>query len=434
MPRFLLAALALLLMAPLARGDVFTLKDGTTLEGTVVGSTDDAYLVKLADGSQKRVLKDAVKKREWKEAPPPPAVTPPVEAPGPQKAPELTAEERLAALKKSARDGLGLRSRLVVGARELTTAVPIKVEGGYALSTQPRKLELDQASYVDRSVDELARDLWDRRAKPADERFKALKAVAGTIAWTEAEVLSVATAGDVQEVVLDLRSVALRGKTRIRLQEPVAPHAILKLPVVLLVRPDEGAQFLAGQMGETVSVWPVDFVLLAAEVTTGARIPRTVASDLALRVGERTVADAVKEWYTSRCRIQCSACKGLRKCICPECNGAGGFWKQYIDVTGGSSGMGWYTCGRCKGLGTHTCNLCKDGLDEVVLKNALKRFGTYGKPLGGWLAEGQKVEVDKDGKQAKVTTWIREKPTDQPRPETTSWTFDEKTSSWRPAG
>jgi hypothetical protein len=186
-------------------------------------------------------------------------------------------------------------------------------------------------------------------------------------------------------------------------------------------------------MGDSVSVWPVDFVLLGAEVGNNSRAPRTVAADLALRVGERTLAEAVKEWYTLRLRINCSACKGTRKCICPECRGAGGCWKQYIDVTGRSGGMAWYTCFRCNGSGCHTCGLCKDGLDEMVLKESLKRYGTYGKPLGGWLVEGQKIVLEKDAKSASVTTWIREKANDQPTPETLRFVVDEKTGTWKPA-
>ncbi len=437
--RFLHAALLATTLCTVARADVFTLKDGSTLEGSLVGSSDDAYLVRLGDGSTRRVLKSDVKSREWRDpqaAPaskpqPPTAATPVIVGA------TMTADERMAALKKAARDGLASRARLVVGARELTTYVPIKVEGGYALAAEPKKLELDQASYLDRTVDELARDLWDRRTRPADERFHALKAVAAAVCWCEAEVVSaVPQGGGATEAVIEYRSVVLRGKTRIRTEDPdsVKPHSVIKVAVVLLVRQEEGSQFLAGLMGDSVSVWPVDFVPIAAEVTVGGRTPRTVASDLAVRVGERTVFEAVKEWYSIRTRINCSSCKGSRKCICTTCNGAGGQMKQFIDMGGGSTtGMYWYPCSRCQAAGYHTCNLCKDGLDEILLKESLRRWGTYGKTLGGFLVEGQKIELDKDAKGATVTTWIRVKPNDQPTQESMRWVFDEKTTSWKPA-
>jgi hypothetical protein len=128
------ALLVCVALAPIARADVFTLKDGTRVEGALVASTDDAYMVKLADGTTRRIAKDDVKARDAKppetakDAPPATTVVPRVA--------ELTAEERLAALKKAAREGLSMRARLVVGARELATWVPLKVEGGYALSAQ----------------------------------------------------------------------------------------------------------------------------------------------------------------------------------------------------------------------------------------------------------------------------------------------------------
>lgn len=435
MKRLVWAALLASLVATTARADVFALKDGSTVEGALVGSTDDAFLVKLSDGTTRRIAKDDVKQRDAKAVAP---ATPPPAAPAQPvvlKSPELSAEERLAALKRAARDGLSLRARLVVGARELVTWVPLKVEGGYALSTQAKKFELDQASFVDRNVDEVAHELWDKRAKPAEERFRALKAVTGAICWVEAEVLSAAPSGGDTEAVIEWRSIALRGKTRIRVSdaETAKVHSTIKLPIVLLVRQEEGAQFLAGQMGDSVSVWPVDFVPIAAEVGNGSRGPRTVAADLALRVGERTVTDAVKSWYTLRTRIKCPTCKTSRKVMCPECRGRGGEMKDFISITGSGTGVVWVPCNRCKTQGFHTCNLCKDGLDEYILKDSLKRFGTYGKPLGGFLLEGQKIVMDPDGKGASVTTWIRDKATDQPAAETMRWVVDEKTGTWKPA-
>jgi hypothetical protein len=434
----LVLALGTLTFPAIARADVFTMKDGSTLEGAIVGSSDDAYFVRLGDGSTRRVLKSDVKSKEWRDPQAAPATKPqpPTAATPVVVGATLTADERMAALKKTAREGLAARSRLVVGARELTTFVPIKVEGGYALATEPKKLELDQANYLDRTVDELARDLWDKRTRPADERFHALKTVAAAVCWCEAEVVSAVPQGSATEAVIEYRSVVLRGKTRIRTEDAdsVKPHSVIKLAVVLLVRQEEGSQFLAGQIGDSVSVWPVDFVPIAAEVTVGGRTPRTVASDLAVRVGERTVYEAVKEWYSIRTRINCSACKGSRKCVCPTCNGAGGQMKQFIDAGGGATtGMYWYPCSRCQGTGYHTCSLCKDGLDEILLKESLRRWGTYGKPLGGFLVEGQKIELDKDAKGALVTTWIRQKPNDQPVQESMRWVFDEKTTSWKPA-
>jgi hypothetical protein len=434
MPRFLSAALLALALAAVARADVFTLKDGSTVSGSVVGSADDAFLVRLADGSTRRVLKDQVAKHETGDAPPAAAVPAPA-TPVVLRMADLTGDERIAALRKAAREGLALRARLVVGARELSTFMPLKVAGGYALSAQPRTLDLDQATFSERSVDEVAHDLWDRRAKPAEERFRALRAVAGMVSWAEAEVLSAAPSGDATEAVLDVRAVVIRGKTKIRVldADSVKPRAIIRLPIALLVRQEEGAQFLAGQMGDSVSVWPMDFVPIAAEVGAGGRAPRTVAADLAQRVGERSVADAVKDWYSIRTRIQCPACKGTRKVVCPACNGAGGISKDYMDMSDGSqNGPRWYVCGRCSGTGFHACQLCQDGLDSRLLKESLRRFGTYGKPLGGFLVEGQKIVLDADAKGASVTTWIREKPNDQPRPETLRFVQDEKTGGWRP--
>jgi hypothetical protein len=428
------AALLVVFFASLAYADVFTLNDGTKVEGTLVGAVDDAYMVKLADGTTKRLLKSDVKSRVEKPVEAPKETPPPVKVET-TKGPELTADERMALLKKMARDGLSLRARLVVGARELVTWTPLKVEGGYAISSQPKKLELDTATFLDRNVDEIAQELWDKRAKGADERFRALKAVSAAVCWADAEVLSVAPAGNDREAVIEWKSIVLRGKTRIRFSEAEAFKAktTVKLPVALLVRQEEGAQFLAGQMGDSVSVWPVDFVALAAEVGNNAKTPRTVAADLALRVGERTVGDAVRNWYTLRMRIQCPACKGSRKCPCADCKGRGGCMKDFISVTGVGGGAVWVPCPICKGSGCHTCAQCKDGLDEYILKDSLKRFGTYGKPLGGFLLEGQKIVMEADGKGATVTTWIRPKKDDQPVSETLHWSIDEKTNTWKPS-
>src|SRR5579871_4620259 len=162
MSRLALSLSIVLLVAPLASADVFTLKDGSTVEGTVTGSDGDAYLVKLASGENRRILKADVTKRDYKETTTaPPATTPP---PAPV-APSVgeTTEQRLEALKKAAREGLSNRARLIVGARELSTYYPLKVEGGYALANTPRKLEIDQCTFQDRSVDEVAHELWDKR-------------------------------------------------------------------------------------------------------------------------------------------------------------------------------------------------------------------------------------------------------------------------------
>src|SRR5579872_5995368 len=434
MGRFARSLLLVVLATTLARADVFTLKDGSTLEGTVTGSDGDAYLVKLASGENRRILKADVQKREYKEATAAAPATTPAATPVAPSVGETT-EQRLEALKKAAREGLSARARLTVGARELATYYPLKVEGGYALANTPKKIEIDQCTFQDRSVDEVAHELWDKRKKGADERFRALKAVAATVCWAEAEVLSSSPSGRETEAVIEYRSVVLKGKTRFKLTDAPAAHAILKLAVVLLVRQDEGTQFLQGQMGETISVWPMDFVPLAAEITTGTRTPRTVAADMAMRVGERTLSDAVKQWYDWRVKIRCPACKSTKKCVCPGCSGAGGIWKPFIDagIGGAGTSMQWYVCGRCQGTGFHVCQACKDGLDEQILKDSLKRFGTYGKYLGGYLVEGQKIVVDADGKAGTVTTFVREKPDDQPKPETLRWTVDEKTGQWKPA-
>jgi hypothetical protein len=437
MKRFAWAAAiaGLVLGATPTYADVFKLADGTVVEGALIGSTDDAILVKLTDGTTRRIAKVDLKAKEAR--PVTPAAPAPAAPPTPvvARAVELTTEERLLALKKAARDGLSLRARLVVGARELATWVALKVEGGYALSTQAKKFELDQATFIDKNVDEVAHELWDKRARPADERFRALKAVTAAVCWVEADVLSAGPSGSDTEAVIEWKSLVLRGKTRIRTTdaESVKPRTLIRLPVALLVRQEEGAQFLAGQMGDSVSLWPLDFVPIAAEIGSGSRGPRTVAADLALRVGERTVTDAVKTWYVLRTRIRCGACKTTRKCFCPECHGRGGYVADFISATGEGGGAVWRPCSRCKGQGFHTCQLCKDGLDEYVLKDALRRFGTYGKPLGGFLLEGQRVEMNADGKGASVTTWIRDRANDQPRAETLRWVVDEKTGTWKPA-
>src|SRR5687768_8014382 len=107
--RFGWAVIFVVLAASTGRADVFTLKDGTTIEGALVGSTDDAYLVKLADGTTRKIAKDEVKQREAKPVGPATSAPATPATPVAAKPAELTAEERLVALKKAARDGLSLR-------------------------------------------------------------------------------------------------------------------------------------------------------------------------------------------------------------------------------------------------------------------------------------------------------------------------------------
>lgn len=411
--------LTLALVGPV-RADELVLADGEVVTGTVVARSDDSITVKQADGSLRIVKRDEVtRETAGKDAPrtprradasPPPRDGAPVGG--------------IAALKAAARDGLLERQKVAGPSFELASYVPLRAEGRtFALSAAPRKVDLETAVYRDRTVDEVALQLWNERGTTSEDRYHALKLVAGAVAWLDAEVAAVGEK-DPGEVTLDLRSTAARGRVKVRLARPVRPQDRIKLPVALVLNRDEASRFLAAETGETLARWPFDCVLLAGELQG---LPATVSTDVSARLAERALDARVREWFRSRQGLRCSRCEGTRKLFCEPCEGKGKTERLIISVTGDSTTI-QVKCFHCSGQGWRPCLACTDGLSELNMNQALRKYGAYGRPLSTYLDAGVKVTLSHDGKSATVSALVRYKdhPHDEPVVEKTTWKLDPK--------
>jgi hypothetical protein len=431
---------ALVALAPPARAEEFVLADGEVLSGVVTSSTDETLSLQFSDDTVRVLRRDEIVQRRSsrdersRDAEKPrsrPVASPPTPAPRRE-------DGGQAALRRAAREGLAERARVSGGAFELKTCVPLRAaEGTFSVSATPRPIDLDTAICRDRTVDQVGLELWDARGATPEERFYALKLVAGAIVWVEATVTAVSPDGST--VSLDITSSAARQKTRVRLPGLRAqPQDRIRIPAVLVLAREEASRFLLAQGGgETLGRWPFECILLVGQVesTTPSTVSTGASSD---RLATRALETRAREWLRARERIGCEHCGGTRRIACDLCNGKGVVEKLFIPTFVKATGqareddppVGWtfVTCSRCGGKGWRTCLGCTDGLDELELSLALRKFGAYGRALASFLDAGVKVDISADGKSATLTALVRyrDRPHDEPVLETTHWTLDLK--------
>jgi hypothetical protein len=437
--RYALASLLVVLAALPARADTFYLSDGEVIWGKLQETTEDELIIKVAkSGVLRHVPRSQVVRHEVEDdgprRTPRPQPTPtPTPAPPPPAAPResVSSDANLAALRKTASDGLAERAQLVAGARGLATYLPTSTGASASLGEKPVPVDLTLSRFLDLPVEDVLHDLWKNRGTTPDQRAKALRAVAGAVAWIEGEVLEVKAVAEsnASDLSVTLDSPALRRRTTVRKpgRSDLRPHEKVRFACVLLVKKDEGTEFLAARDGDSLTSWPVEVVLLAAEIGTPQEL-RTLSRDAGMKLAERVLAQRVERWLGLRMRILCHACVGTKQIACERCNGLGVVWKDYL-----SDGQ-WHpvACRWCFATGRRRCELCKDGLTEMILKDSLRTFGTYGKALANFLVEGQSIVLDAGGMSATVKTWVRDRPTDPPRCEVERWTVDPQ-FGWRPA-
>ncbi len=139
--------LALVMAGMASRADDFQLKNGETFKATVMGIVDeDVYMLKLEDGTTRRVKTGEVLRRiESAVAHAPVRVRPTVAVAATP--PTATARER------------AIRAMLVAGSSRddsLMTFVPLRAEGGqYAMSARPQAIDLKTAPILDRPAYEV---------------------------------------------------------------------------------------------------------------------------------------------------------------------------------------------------------------------------------------------------------------------------------------
>lgn len=393
----LVAVAALVLAASPAGADDVLLNSGETVTGTVLGEAADVVILKLPDGSTRRIPKAEVK--SIKRGEPPPVTTPPVKK-EPKEKEELTPAQ---AREKELRDAI--RPSLEKAHARPETFVPVKAEGEWVTSPRARVVDIDKCPVNDRSVvDFFARAL---EATSTDARAEILKEASGSLCWGEFEVTEAAAdeRGGVKITFTTFltKLMALRQWKRVTTAEAKAytVGTTVTLPVLVTVSKRSSDSYLESGLA-TFGYWigtdPVGSRRAARPDERGARSepakpekpePATAPGGADAKA-EAAVVARVRSWLLARRGLQCLTCSGKRI------------------LSKGSKNE-------------RVCTACTDGLSSVEVERVRKRFGVCGSPIAG---NDETVRVKIDGAEATVTALVKSTAAGRLREEESTWAFD----------